>query len=223
MRVGYRAIHPRTEGGMAQAADMRKTFQMHHENPESRNVKHYTYRDCLNGSAPVPHGKNGSTLFQVLMVGGMVTFMVTINGLHNVGPAFFLQSHWLYPVIFCIAFLVRQFISSKLVEALAPKLVHDRLSGMRKALAMTVLNVCCTAPIMCALVILLLNGTDGFAMRYLCTLPLTAPLAVLVNYLVVGPIVKLLFNNCILPANGVGILDALRTNATPLARLLGFE
>jgi len=190
---------------------------------DAQRGRRYTYLDCLRGTAPAPTSPNGSTLFQVLMVGGMVTFMVTINGLRNAGPSFLLQSHWLYPIVFCLAFLVRTFISSKMAGAVARRFVNGRLEGARKALAMTVVNVCCTAPIMCAIVTLLVSGADGFAWRYITTLPVTAPLAIAVNYLVVGPAAKLLFHNRISPAGGIGIMEELGYSATPLARLLGFE
>ena len=67
----------------------------------------YTYMDCLRGTVPLPKHVNGATLFQVLMVGGMVTFMVTVNGLRNTGLDFLVNSHWLYPLMFCLAFLFK--------------------------------------------------------------------------------------------------------------------
>lgn len=186
------------------------------------HARRYTYRDCLRGAVPVPRGTNGALLFQVLMVGGMVTFMVTINGIRNTGLGFLVHSHWLFPLVFCIAFLVRTFAGSKLVGFLEPRLIGNRLDGTAKAVAMTVLNVCCMAPIMCAIVTLLLNGADGFAVRYLTTLPITAPLAALVNYFVVGPVAKLLFNNRISPSGGLGFLEILDANSPSISRLLGF-
>lgn len=181
----------------------------------------FTYRDCLRGIAPVPRGVNGATIFQVLMVGGMVTFMVTVNGLRNTGLDFLVNSHWLYPLMFCLAFLVRTFISTPLVNRLAPRLVFAHFQGTARAVAMTVLNVVCTAPIMCAIGILLIVGPADFGMRYALTFPIMAPLAALVNYFVVGPIAKLLFLNKISPSGGLGLLGNLEQNAPNLARLLG--
>lgn len=89
----------------------------------------YTYMDCLRGTVPLPKHVNGATLFQVLMVGGMVTFMVTVNGLRNTGLDFLVNSHWLYPLMFCLAFLVRTFYGAPLVDKLAPKLVFSRFEG----------------------------------------------------------------------------------------------
>lgn len=202
---------------------MTNRSKLQHENEVTKNNQRYTYRDCLKGAVPVPHGQNGSTLFQVLMVGGMVTFMVTINGLRNVGPSFFLQSHWLYPIIFCLAFLVRTFISSKLANKLIALLVDGKMNGVRKTLAITVINVGCTAPIMCAIATLLISGASDFAWRYATTLPIAAPIAVAVNMFVVGPIVKLLFNNRISPAKGIDLLSTLQSNVPSLARLLGIN
>ena len=183
--------------------------------------KRYTYLDCLRGAAPVPTHVNGATIFQVLMVGGMVTFMVTINGLRNTGLDFLVNSHWLYPLMFCLAFLVRTFYGAPLVNKLAPELVFKRFEGPARGVAMTVLNVCCMAPIMCAIATLLIVGTDDFLVRYLTTLPIVAPMAMLVNFFIVGPIAKLLFLNKISPSGGLGLLGNLEQNTPNLARLLG--
>ena len=181
----------------------------------------FTYLDCLKGAVPAPGKTNGATLFQVLMVGGMVTFMVTVNGFRNTGFDFLVNSHWLYPLMFCLAFLVRTFIATPIVDKLAPKLVLDRLEGTKRSVGMTVLNVCCMAPLMCAIATLLIVGTDDYLMRYLTTLPIVAPLAMLINFFIVGPIVKLLFFNVITPSGGLDLLGRLEQNAPNLARLLG--
>lgn len=188
---------------------------------EAAEPERYTYAQCLRGEVPVPTGANGKTLFQVLMVGGMVTFMVTANGLRNTGLEFFANSHWLYPLMFALAFLVRTFISAPLANKLAERFVFGRLEGTARAVAMTVLNVCCTAPIMCAIGILLLVGPSDFLVRYATTLPLMAPIAALMNYFVVGPIAKLLFFNKISPSGGLDLLSELEKNAPNLARMLG--
>jgi len=151
----------------------------------------------------------------------MVTFMVTVNGLRNTGLDFLVNSHWLYPLMFCLAFLVRTFYGAPLVNKLAPKLVFSRFEGAARAIAMTVLNVCCMAPVMCAIATLLIVGPDDFLMRYITTLPVVAPMAMLVNYFIVGPIVKLVFANRISPAGGLGLLENLEQHAPNLARMLG--
>ena len=181
----------------------------------------YTYMDCLRGTVPLPKHVNGATLFQVLMVGGMVTFMVTVNGLRNTGLDFLVNSHWLYPLMFCLAFLVRTFYGAPLVDKLASKLVFRRFEGAACAIAMTVLNVCCMAPVMCAIATLLIVGPSNFFMSYITTLPIVAPMAMVVNYFIVGPIVKLVFANRISPAGGLGLLENLEQHAPNLARMLG--
>lgn len=184
--------------------------------------RRYTYVDCLKGAVPVPNTPNGKTLFQILMVGGMVTFMVTINGIRHTGLSFLALSHWLYPLMFCLAFLVRNYIGNALVGFLAPRTALKAREGIPRSVAMTVLNVCCMAPIMCAIATLLINGPQDFFFLYITTLPLVAPIAVLVNYFIVGPVVKLLFNNKIKPAGGLALLDTLRENTDSLTRFLGF-
>ena len=187
---------------------------------------HYTYMDCLRGITPVPRTPNGATIFRVLMVGGMVTFMVTVNSIRHTGFEFLMQSHWLYPLMFCIAFLVRTYIGDTLVGFLAPRTVLKWFAGptrgVTRGIAMTVLNVLIMAPIMCAIATLLLNGLNNYFISYITTLPIVMPIAAVVNFFIVGPIVKLLFNNKISPAGGLGFLDTMRANTDSLTRLLGF-
>ena len=194
-----------------------------HDATDQENGQHarFTYLDCLRGTVPAPGKTNGATLFQVLMVGGMVTFMVTANGFRNTGFDFLANSHWLYPLMFCLAFLVRTFVATPVVDKLAPKLVLNRFKGTKRSVGMTILNVCCMAPLMCAIATLLIVGANDFPARYLTTLPFVAPLAMLVNFFIVGPIVKLLFFNVISPSGGLNLLERLEQNAPNLARLLG--
>ena len=198
---------------------MTETDNMTETTPEE--PKRYTYKDCIQGTVPLPKNVNGATIFQVLMVGGMVTFMVTVNGVRNTGLDFLVNSHWLYPLMFCLAFLVRTFYGAPVVNKLAPKLVFSRFEGVARGVAMTVLNVCVMAPVMCAIATLLIAGIDDYLMRYLTTLPIVAPMAMLVNYFIVGPIVKLVFANHISPSGGLGLLGNLEQHAPNLARLLG--
>ena len=202
-----------------EAYDENKTNEANTSTVTDRS--HYSYVDCLKGNVPVPLTANGKTLFQVLMVGGMVTFMVTMNGIANTGVGFLAQSHWLYPLMFALAFLVRTFISSPLVDMVAPKLVLSRFDGVGRSIGMTVINVVCTAPIMCALATLLLVGTDGFLLAYLTKLPIMALIAAAVNFFIVGPVVKIAYNH-IAPADGLGLLANLRQNVPALTQLLGF-
>ena len=47
--------------------------------------KRYTYADCLRDAVPTPTGVNGTTLYQVLMVGGTVAFAVTASQVEESG------------------------------------------------------------------------------------------------------------------------------------------
>ena len=185
--------------------------------------KHCTYRDCLLGRAPIPHHANGDTLFQAMMTGGMVAFMTTANGLRNTGLGFLAESLWLYPLIFCIALLLRIGFTSRAVRFLKPRLIDGRFEGAAHTLAMTVLNTCVTSPIMCAIVTMLLMGPDGFWANYLATLPITAPTSIAVSYFIVGPAVKMLFNNRISPAAGMHLLEEMDEVGTPIARMMGLS
>lgn len=159
------------------------------------------------GRANIPMGGPGKGVFQLLMVGGMVTFMATINGVMHSGLGFFAHAHWMYPLVFCMAFLVRLYIGDKAVGFLAPRFVIPHFEGLARSVAMTVLNVLVMGSIMGAAVTILLGGFSGFLPAYLSSLVVTLPMAVLVNFFVVGPAVKMLYNNVIEPVYGLRIFN----------------
>lgn len=183
--------------------------------------KRCTYADCLCGRAPVPHNANGDTLFQVMMCGGMVAFMTTINGLRNTGLSFLESSLWLYPLIFCIALLLRICLTSKIMEFLMHRFIKPHFTGLPRAIITPIANTCVTAPIMCAIVTMLLIGPESFWANYLATLPITAPMSILVSYFIVGPAVKMLFNNRISPARGMHLLEEINEEGATIARMMG--
>ena len=54
--------------------------------------KRYSYSDCLHGKVPVPMGENGTTLYQLLMVGCMVSFVFAANSVRANGSVSLAQS-----------------------------------------------------------------------------------------------------------------------------------
>ena len=57
-----------------------------------RNKRRYSYLDCLRNAVPVPTGPNGSTLYHLLLVGGLVAIEVTTSGFEQAGASFFEHS-----------------------------------------------------------------------------------------------------------------------------------
>ena len=57
-----------------------------------RTTKRYTYVDCLRDAVPVPTGLNGTTLYQVLMVGASAAFMVTASQVERDGASSLAQA-----------------------------------------------------------------------------------------------------------------------------------
>ena len=82
---------------------------------------------------------------------------------------------------------------------------------------MAVLNVSIMAPLMCAVVTLLLQGPDGALAVIAAEAPLSVAVAIAVNLLVVGPTVRLLYHNVILPATGVRLVGIVQRAATTWA------
>lgn len=180
-----------------------------------------TYVDCLMGGANTPAAGPGKAVFQLLMVGGMVSFMATINGLLHSGLDFFTHALWMYPLVFCIAFLVRIYVGDRIVGFVAPRLILPRLRGLARNLAMTALNVGVMATIMGSIMTLLLNGLDNYGAQLASTLPITMAAAALVNFFIVGPIVKMIYNNVIAPSQGVRLIRIANKYVMPWTAIFG--
>lgn len=181
-----------------------------------------TYRDCLLGKAPVPADAVGFFLFQLLMVGGMVTIMASFNGYRHSGLEFFLKSHWFYPLVVCIAFTVRRTIGNKLTGVIIPRFVNPHFTGMAGGFVKNAVNVCIMAPIMSFVVSLLLEGAN-FASFFLSSVLLTMGVAFLVNSFLVGPVVKMVYNNRIAAGGEGKVLLAMQGAARDFGAILGIN
>ena len=71
--------------------DTRETPKAQTAKAQTGNVR-YSYFDCLRDKVPTPAGVNGTTLYQMLMVGFMVLFVLTVNGVGESGASFFTHS-----------------------------------------------------------------------------------------------------------------------------------
>ena len=123
--------------------------------------------------------------------------------------------------MFCVAFLVRTYVGTPIISFLTPRLIGKRLRGCARGLAKVVLSVVVTTPITSAFVALLFSNPSDFTHEYVSSLAVTMPVTVLVNYLIVGPAVKLAFQR-IRPESGLRILKALGEHATSFTRIMGF-
>ena len=185
--------------------------------PVASRERRYGYLDCLRGAVPAPKEGPGAALFLLLMVGGMVTIMTTFNGVRHSGLSFFLTSHWLYPLSYCIAVALKLGFANRVAGFIAGRWIRPHLRGAALNVAMAVLNVSIMAPLMCAVVTLLLQGPDGALAVIAAEAPLSVAVAIAVNLLVVGPTVRLLYHNVILPATGVRLVGIVQRAATTWA------
>lgn len=185
--------------------------------PRAAKPRRYGYHDCLDGTAPVPQDALGHAIFSLLMAGGMVTVMTTFNGVRHGGIDFVITSHWLYPLVFCIAMTMRFLYANRVVDFVAPRWIRPHLGGIPRTIAMTLLNVGVMAPVMCSIVTLLLKGASDLPANIAAELPLSLLVAILVNLLAVGPAVRLLYHNVILPATGSRLINATQRFATTWA------
>lgn len=191
--------------------------------PRTDRPEKIRYIDCLKGRAPVPTDPIGFFLFHILMVGGMVTFMATFNGVRHDGIAFLAYMHWFYPLVFLFAFLWRRTVANAITGRLIPRVIAPRFSGAKGAAAKSFANVTCMAPFVCLWVSLLLEGAD-FLDFYLSTVFISWPCAIAVNFFIVGPLVKLVYNNRIKQrTNDASFIHRLSQWARPWAGILGLS
>lgn len=219
-RPAAQAAGARTASGVSAGAKAPSSAKP--ENPALVGGRsRFTYVECLKGAAPVPAGGPGKGIFQLLMVGGMVSVMATFTGVLHNGTAFFATAHWMYPLVFCLALLVRLAVADKAVGYVAPRVIFPRFKGVARGVAMTLLNVAVMGSIMGSVMTFLLNGADNYLYTVATTLPVTMTFASLANFFVVGPVVKMLHHNVIGPNNGLRIFTAAQRYARPLTAIFG--
>lgn len=164
----------------------------------------------------------GKLFFTLLMAGCMSSIMATFNGMRHYDwniMQFLAESHWVYPLVVPLAITVRLFIAGKIADIVIPKLIVPHFTGVAKALLTTVANVSLMCPLMTAVMTALLQGFDNFGANYLGALPLSLSFAVLMNYLVVSPSVKLLHYNVISSVKGMRIMWFWSSVMRPVAAL----
>lgn len=188
----------------------------------SASATRITYRDCLCDATPHTVDPVAQLLFTVLIIGGMVTFMATFNGLRQLGITFFIHSHWFYPLIFVCALFVRLAIGARICTFIMNKLIKPQMNGILRAALTSLINVGIMTPIMVTIVTLLLTGTNNLALSLAINIPLSVVVALLVNYFIVVPIVRLVYFNVILTSpRGLKLLRFLQHYAPVFLVLLG--
>lgn len=218
--VFNRSINERENAGGASRATNPAPLGRTDEPRKPRAHESYSYLDCVSGKAPVPRDLLGKSTFGLLMAGGMTTFMVTFNGVLRSGANvldFIIQSHWMFPLVVCISLSMRFLFADRVVDWLASRFILPRFRGFARNVAMTLLNVVLMSPVMGCIMTLLLNGPQGFLAHLAGTLPVSAPVAVLVNLLIVGPAAKMLYHNVLTPMAGTRVFQMTQRYATSWA------
>lgn len=176
--------------------------------PQDRSVrKDHTKADnaylrCLRGQIAVPTSGKERVAFQMIMVLFMVSCMVTFNWTirqTDISLGSFSGVLYEYPITFCIALIMRSFVANPFVDRIVP-LVPGTLSGIGRSLVMTVINVGTMASIMTFFGTLISFGFDGFTwMEFISSIPISVPASILVNFLAIGPLVKILYTQAVKP------------------------
>lgn len=179
-----------------------------------------TFFDCLSGKVGAPSGPASKSMFQLLVLCGMITFMVTFNGVRHAGVDFFFESHWLYPIAFCLAFSLRLLVVNRLTGWILARPFFGRFTGFARNVAITSVNVAIMAPVMGSFVTVLLSGLDNLAANLASALPVSVAVAFCVNLLVVGPLVKYLYHHVLPPTIKARFVAAIQRNATSWAGIL---
>lgn len=172
------------------------------------------YLRCLRGQITAPTSGKERVAFQMIMVLFMVSCMVTFNWAirqTDISLGAFSGVLHEYPLTFCIALIMRTFVANPLVDRIVPH-VPSSLSGIRRSLFMTVVNVGIMASIMTFFGTLISFGFDGFTwMEFVSSIPVSVPASIMVNFLAVGPLVKILYTQAVRPR--LDTLNAKRSSA----------
>jgi hypothetical protein len=192
------AIEQERDDLRKQSRDFRHQAAMY-----DRNKLRCSYLDCLRGKASVPKERAGMLLFQALMIGGMVSIMTTFNGFRYSGFDFFVNNHWMYPFTFCLTFLIREWFMNDFTEAIIHQFILPRFKGVRKATLITLTNIVCMVPLMSTIMTCMIYGVHDLGATLLEQVPITIVVGACVNFFIVSPIVKMIYNNLIV-ANASG-------------------
>lgn len=154
------------------------------------------YRTCLTGNLPIPRSGARRVVFQTIMVTIMVSCMVTFNWSlreQSISLDSFLGMTYEYPLMFLIALAVRLLIANPIVDRIVPH-IPATLTGVRKSLAMTAVNVSIMATIMSIFGTLVSQGFVGFSWLSVAqSIPVSFIAAFVLNFFFVGPLVKVLY------------------------------
>ena len=178
-----------------------------------------SYGDVIMGRAVVPSDRIGFFVFQALMVIGMVSIMATFNGVRADGIDFVIHNHWVYPIVFVFAFVWRRTVANAISGFLIPRLVAGRLSGPAACLAKSAINVTSMNPFVC----LLTRGPAGAVSFLVASQPLSLVAAIGVNFLVVGPVIKMLVINHVDATDNVRLLLRSHRALRPVMVLFGMS
>lgn len=171
--------------------------------PQPASLSNNAYFRALRGAVPVPAAGREKLAFQMLMVLCMVVCMVTLNWLlhtPDLTPNGFSQALYEYPLTFTIAFIVRTLIANPLVEHIMHAVIPATLSGLKRTVVLTLINVGIMVTIMTFFGVIISNGPLQFTwLDYAQSLPLSLTMAFVLNFLIVAPAVKLSFAHIVKP------------------------
>ena len=129
--------------------------------PQPASLSNNAYFRALRGAVPVPAAGREKLAFQMLMVLCMVVCMVTLNWLlhtPDLTPNGFSQALYEYPLTFTIAFIVRTLIANPLVEHIMHAVIPATLSGLKRTVVLTLINVGIMVTIMTFFGVIISNG-----------------------------------------------------------------
>ena len=191
------------------------------ERSNSRRKGGCTYLDCILGRAKAPKEGPNFNAFQMMMVGGMIFVVSTINGFTHMGFDFVFISHWAYPVMFCIGLLIRVTVANAVVGWIMRHFFFPKLTGLARNLATSVVNVSFMATMISAANSLLLNGVHDYFAILLPTLPSTVATGILIHYFIVSPAVKMIYNRMLDQSFCLKVFGAAHRYEMPWTAIFG--
>jgi hypothetical protein len=166
-------------------------------------MKKLTYKDCLSGNVPMPDTKGEKFAFQILMLLFMSSTMVTFSLILHHGlefPHYITSMLYMYPTMFCLALSLRVSFVNRLTDKVINSVINEHFKGVARSALISALNVFIMASILSVFALVLIQGFGSITLGYyLFTLLIRYLVAFLVNFLVAGPLTKVIYHGVMKP------------------------
>ena len=179
------------------------------------------YVDCITGRAFVPTNVADEGVFTIIMIVCMSLFMVTFNGVYGSGLDFFADGIWMYSMVICVSFLVHISVGANISRYLEMHVAARYFKGTAQNVVNTIFSNVIPGFIIGVIMTMLVAGPNGFVESFMDVQPRALVVSTVVNFFLIAPAVKMLWNNVLQPTWDVRITQISKECAIPWTFCLG--